>query len=147
MSKNKSKEFIELQESYSKLQSKVQSKNNEIDMLINKITSLENKYILFYQESIRLPLISIEFWQKFKKVNSRPATLQDKSSSTKTTRGGFTFWGLKSIDYELRIKRLIRTSRKWDLSMQIASMLRRRKKPLTYGLFWWQSRSSLLGGG
>jgi peptidoglycan hydrolase CwlO-like protein len=40
MGKAKSKEFSELQENYSRLQSKVQAKNNEIDMLINKITSL-----------------------------------------------------------------------------------------------------------
>jgi len=35
--------MIEMQESYSKLQSKVQSKNNEIDVLITRITSLESK--------------------------------------------------------------------------------------------------------
>lgn len=40
MSKAKSKEYVELQESYTKLQSKVQAKNNEIDLLINKINSL-----------------------------------------------------------------------------------------------------------
>lgn len=40
MSKQKSKDFIELQENYSRLQSKVQAKNNEIDLLINKISSL-----------------------------------------------------------------------------------------------------------
>jgi predicted RNase H-like nuclease (RuvC/YqgF family) len=39
----KSKEFLELQESYSRLQSKVQSKNNEIDMLSTKIANLESK--------------------------------------------------------------------------------------------------------
>lgn len=43
MGKNKSKEFLELQENYSRLQSKVQTKNSEIDMLINKISGLENK--------------------------------------------------------------------------------------------------------
>lgn len=43
MSKVKSKEYVELQESYSKLQSKVQAKNSEIDQLISKINSLENK--------------------------------------------------------------------------------------------------------
>ena len=32
-----------MQESYLKLQSKVQSKNNEIDQLINKINTLESK--------------------------------------------------------------------------------------------------------
>lgn len=40
MSKAKSKEYVELQESYSKLQSKVQAKNNEIDLLISKISNL-----------------------------------------------------------------------------------------------------------
>ncbi len=44
MSKAKSKEYVELQESYSKLQSKVQAKNSEIDQLINKINGLESKY-------------------------------------------------------------------------------------------------------
>jgi peptidoglycan hydrolase CwlO-like protein len=48
MTKAKSKEFTEMQESYSKLQSKVQAKNNEIDLLINKINSLESKYNYFY---------------------------------------------------------------------------------------------------
>ncbi len=43
MSKQKSKEYQELQEHYSRLQSKVQSKNNEIDMLVAKISSLESK--------------------------------------------------------------------------------------------------------
>lgn len=40
MSKQKTKDFEELQEHYSRLQSKVQSKNNEIDMLVSKISSL-----------------------------------------------------------------------------------------------------------
>ena len=44
MTKAKSKEFNELQESYSRLQTKVQSKNSEIDMLITKIQTLESKY-------------------------------------------------------------------------------------------------------
>ena len=34
---------MELQENYSRLQSKVQTKNSEIDMLISKISSLESK--------------------------------------------------------------------------------------------------------
>lgn len=50
MTKAKSKEFTEMQESYTKLQSKVQAKNNEIDLLINKINSLESKYPSFYLE-------------------------------------------------------------------------------------------------
>jgi hypothetical protein len=41
---------VELQESHSKLQNKVQTKNNEIDMLINKITGLEARYLLMYAE-------------------------------------------------------------------------------------------------
>jgi peptidoglycan hydrolase CwlO-like protein len=61
MTKVKSKEYTEMQENYSKLQSKVQSKNNEIDLLINKINSLESKYILSYQELTRLPVTSTEF--------------------------------------------------------------------------------------
>ncbi len=45
MTKAKSKEFNELQESYSRLQTKVQSKNSEIDMLVSKISGLESKYL------------------------------------------------------------------------------------------------------
>lgn len=41
--KVKSKEFQDLFESYTKLQSKVQSKNSEIDTLITRITALENR--------------------------------------------------------------------------------------------------------
>lgn len=53
MTKAKSKEYGELQESYTKLQSKVQSKNNEIDLLINKINGLEGKYSPSHSESTR----------------------------------------------------------------------------------------------
>ena len=40
----KSKEFEELSESMTRMQSKVASKNAEIDGLVAKITSLESKY-------------------------------------------------------------------------------------------------------
>lgn len=53
MTKAKSKEYGELQESYTKLQSKVQSKNNEIDLLINKINGLEGKYSTSHSESTK----------------------------------------------------------------------------------------------
>ena len=43
MSKVKSKEFEELSESMTRMQSKVASKNAEIDGLVAKITSLESK--------------------------------------------------------------------------------------------------------
>ena len=39
----KSREFQELQDNYSRLQTKMVSKNNEIDILINKVGSLESK--------------------------------------------------------------------------------------------------------
>lgn len=61
MSKAKTKEYQELQESYSKLQSKVQAKNNEIDLLISKINSLESKYSFFHSELMPLPPISTAF--------------------------------------------------------------------------------------
>ena len=44
----KSKEFNELQDHYSKLISKVKSKDSEIEMLVSKITQLEGQYLLFY---------------------------------------------------------------------------------------------------
>lgn len=40
----KTREYEEMKESYSRLQSKITSKNNEIDILLNKISGLESKY-------------------------------------------------------------------------------------------------------
>lgn len=42
----KTREYEELKESYSRLQSKVVSKNNEIDILLTKVSSLESQYII-----------------------------------------------------------------------------------------------------
>lgn len=39
-----SREYQELEQNYSRLESKVVSKNNEIDILMSKISSLEQKY-------------------------------------------------------------------------------------------------------
>jgi len=50
----KSKEFLELQESYSRLQSKVQSKNNEIEMLQTKIANLESRYALYLYTNLSI---------------------------------------------------------------------------------------------
>lgn len=43
-----SREYQELQQDYSRLQSKVVSKNNEIDILNNRISNLEIKYFFYY---------------------------------------------------------------------------------------------------
>ena len=39
----KSREYQELQENYSRLQNKMISKNNEIDILLSKVSSLEQR--------------------------------------------------------------------------------------------------------
>lgn len=44
----KSREYEELKENYSRLQSKVTSKNNEVDILLSKVGHLESKYLNFY---------------------------------------------------------------------------------------------------
>ena len=44
----KSKEFVELQEHYSKLLTRVKAKDNEIDILNSKIAQLEAQYIPSY---------------------------------------------------------------------------------------------------
>lgn len=97
MSKAKSKEYVELQESYSKLQSKVQSKNSEIDQLISKINSLESKYSFPHSEFPKLPLTSIGSLQRSRQANWKPRILPGKSKNIRTTREGSTFWVLKSI--------------------------------------------------
>ena len=40
----KAKEFTDLQESFSRVQSKVHAKDSEIDILMNKINYLESQY-------------------------------------------------------------------------------------------------------
>jgi hypothetical protein len=44
----KSREYEELKENYSRLKSKVTAKNNEIDILLSRIGSLEGKYMRVY---------------------------------------------------------------------------------------------------
>ena len=75
-SKAKAKEMMEMQESYSTIQRKVNAKNQEIEMLITKITSLENAYIYLkkqswqYEQRIRKnPEISLKILIRNKKVS------------------------------------------------------------------------------
>lgn len=50
----KSREYEELKENYSRLQSKVTSKNNEVDILLSKVGHLESKVSTLTQEFKRL---------------------------------------------------------------------------------------------
>lgn len=96
MSKAKSKEYVELQDSYSKLQSKVQAKNSEIDQLISKINSLESKYSLLYSEFPKSPLTSIGSSLRSRPANRKPRILPGKLKNTRTMPGESTSWVQRS---------------------------------------------------
>ena len=87
-----------MQESYSRMQSKVQAKNSEIELLINKISSLEAKYFLFYVESIRFLPTLVVFSAKFKKASNKLESYRIRLSNIKIMLAESIFLVQKLID-------------------------------------------------
>lgn len=73
----KSREYEELKESYSRLQSKVVSKNNEIDILLSKISGLESQISKLAQEFKRLLNEVIKSENESKTMSSKIEEYQD----------------------------------------------------------------------
>jgi hypothetical protein len=111
-SKSKSREFLELQENYSRLQSKVQTKNSEIDLLVSRIATLEHTYPLPHPASPSWPTTSATFWPKSHAASRKPGGSRARSRSTRTTPGASTSWGPRSTGYAARTGPWTRTLRR-----------------------------------